>query len=83
MVNAVIDTGAQMPVVRPDVVEGQSINNRGSIQITSAFGEHEMERNRSAHGSPHFSPIPLVLLDNKPKRLIPALTLYLVNHLEG
>ncbi|GFY32095.1 transposable element Tcb2 transposase [Trichonephila clavipes] len=42
MVNAVIDTGAQMPVVRPDVVEGQSINNRGSIQITSAFGEHEM-----------------------------------------
>ncbi|GFV25656.1 hypothetical protein TNCV_3851401 [Trichonephila clavipes] len=25
MVNAVIDTGAQMPVVRPDVVEGQSI----------------------------------------------------------
>ncbi|GFW82149.1 hypothetical protein TNCV_5056241 [Trichonephila clavipes] len=42
MVNAVIDTGAQMPVVRPDVVEGQSINNRGSIQITSAFGEHGM-----------------------------------------
>ncbi|GFW39150.1 hypothetical protein TNCV_1831401 [Trichonephila clavipes] len=32
----------QMPVVRPDVVEGQSIDNRGSIQITSAFGEHEM-----------------------------------------
>ncbi|GFU36068.1 hypothetical protein TNCV_4191611 [Trichonephila clavipes] len=31
-----------MPVVRPDVVEGQSIDNRGSIQITSAFGEHEM-----------------------------------------
>ncbi|GFT12597.1 uncharacterized protein TNCV_5093852 [Trichonephila clavipes] len=42
MVNAVIDTGAQMPVVRPDVVEGQSTDNRGSIQITSAFGEHEM-----------------------------------------
>ncbi|GFX81572.1 hypothetical protein TNCV_4179132 [Trichonephila clavipes] len=42
MVNAVMDTGAQMPVVRPDVVEGQSIGNRGSIQITSAFGEHEM-----------------------------------------
>ncbi|GFU80031.1 hypothetical protein TNCV_579111 [Trichonephila clavipes] len=42
MVNAVIDTGAQMPVVRPDVVEGQSIDNRGSIRITSAFGEHEM-----------------------------------------
>ncbi|GFX25484.1 hypothetical protein TNCV_1407501 [Trichonephila clavipes] len=29
MVNAVIDTGAQMPVVRLDVVEGQSIDNRG------------------------------------------------------
>ncbi|GFX77569.1 hypothetical protein TNCV_4026191 [Trichonephila clavipes] len=29
MVNAVIDTGAQMPVVRADVVEGQSNNNRG------------------------------------------------------
>ncbi|GFX82897.1 hypothetical protein TNCV_2958531 [Trichonephila clavipes] len=42
MVNAVIDTGAQMPVVRADVVEGQNIDNRGSIQITSAFGEHEM-----------------------------------------
>ncbi|GFT06449.1 hypothetical protein TNCV_3355861 [Trichonephila clavipes] len=42
MVNAVIDTGAQMPVVRADVVEGQSIDTRGSIQITSAFGEHEM-----------------------------------------
>ncbi|GFV97477.1 hypothetical protein TNCV_2039851 [Trichonephila clavipes] len=42
MVNAVMDTGAQMPVVRPDVVEGQSIDNRGSIHITSAFGEHEM-----------------------------------------
>ncbi|GFT39552.1 hypothetical protein TNCV_298411 [Trichonephila clavipes] len=42
MVNAVMDTGAQMPVVSPDVVEGQSIDNRGSIQITSAFGEHEM-----------------------------------------
>ncbi|GFS50208.1 hypothetical protein TNIN_425101 [Trichonephila inaurata madagascariensis] len=42
MVNAVIDTGAQMPVVRADVVEGQGIDNRGSIQITSAFGKHEM-----------------------------------------
>ncbi|GFU39477.1 hypothetical protein TNCV_5011301 [Trichonephila clavipes] len=51
MVNAVIDTGAQMPVVRPDVVEGQSIDNRGSIQITSAFGEHEMgEIKRFQHG---------------------------------
>ncbi|GFY44244.1 hypothetical protein TNIN_242081 [Trichonephila inaurata madagascariensis] len=42
MVNAIIDTGAQMPVVSADVVEGQSIDNRGSIQITSAFGEHGM-----------------------------------------
>ncbi|GFW88928.1 hypothetical protein TNCV_2683621 [Trichonephila clavipes] len=42
MVNAAIDTGAQMPVVRADVVEGQSIDNRGSIQITFTFGEHEM-----------------------------------------
>ncbi|GFV49107.1 hypothetical protein TNCV_236411 [Trichonephila clavipes] len=41
MVNAVMDTGAQMPVVRPDVVEGQSIDNRGSVHVTSAFGEHE------------------------------------------
>ncbi|GFV42639.1 hypothetical protein TNCV_1893881 [Trichonephila clavipes] len=40
MVNAVIDTGAQMPVVRLDVVEGQSIDNRGSIQITSALGKN-------------------------------------------
>ncbi|GFV13739.1 hypothetical protein TNCV_2500731 [Trichonephila clavipes] len=42
VVNAVIDTGAQIPVVRADVVEGQIIDNRGSIQITSAFGKHEM-----------------------------------------
>ncbi|GFV27969.1 hypothetical protein TNCV_132861 [Trichonephila clavipes] len=42
MVNAVIDTGAQMPAVGADVVEGQSIDNRGSIQTMSAFGEHEM-----------------------------------------
>ncbi|GFU51307.1 hypothetical protein TNCV_2535631 [Trichonephila clavipes] len=42
MANAVMDTGAQMPVVIPDVVEGQSIHNRGSVQVTSAFGEHEM-----------------------------------------
>ncbi|GFU71078.1 hypothetical protein TNCV_1216031 [Trichonephila clavipes] len=42
MVNAVIDTGAQMPVVRADVVEGKCIDNKGSIQITFAFGEHEM-----------------------------------------
>ncbi|GFU62899.1 hypothetical protein TNCV_908351 [Trichonephila clavipes] len=31
-----------MLVVRADVVEGQSIDNRGSVQITSAFGELEM-----------------------------------------
>ncbi|GFS60212.1 hypothetical protein TNCV_2827151 [Trichonephila clavipes] len=42
MAKAVMDTGAQMPMVRPDVVEGQSIDNRGSVQVTSAFGEHEM-----------------------------------------
>ncbi|GFV28003.1 hypothetical protein TNCV_1920221 [Trichonephila clavipes] len=42
MVNAVIDTSAQMLVVRADVVEGQNIDNRGSVQITSAFGELEM-----------------------------------------
>ncbi|GFT42569.1 uncharacterized protein TNCV_1788071 [Trichonephila clavipes] len=34
--------GAQIPMVRADVVEGQIIDNRGTIQITSAFGEHEM-----------------------------------------
>ncbi|GFY42157.1 hypothetical protein TNIN_204451 [Trichonephila inaurata madagascariensis] len=42
MVNAAIDTGAQISVVRADVVEGQNIDNRGTIQITSAIGEHEM-----------------------------------------
>ncbi|GFS69835.1 hypothetical protein TNCV_3101501 [Trichonephila clavipes] len=42
IVNAVINTGAQMPVVRADVVEGKIIDNKGSIQITSAFGKHEM-----------------------------------------
>ncbi|GFY46033.1 hypothetical protein TNIN_156381 [Trichonephila inaurata madagascariensis] len=42
MVNAVIDTGAQESVVRANVVEGQSVNNGGTIQITFAFGEHEM-----------------------------------------
>ncbi|GFX51014.1 hypothetical protein TNCV_2733651 [Trichonephila clavipes] len=42
VVNAVIVTGAQMPVLRADVAEGQIIENRGSIQITSAFGEHRM-----------------------------------------
>ncbi|GFX94721.1 uncharacterized protein TNCV_4799981 [Trichonephila clavipes] len=51
IVNAVMDTGAQMPVVRPDVVEGQSMDNRGSIQITSAFGEHEMGEKTLANDS--------------------------------
>ncbi|GFX65219.1 hypothetical protein TNCV_4821101 [Trichonephila clavipes] len=63
IVNAVIDTSAQMPVERADVVEGQSIDNRGSIQITSAFGEHEMgelkgsnmEMNDLRHGVVPFS----------------------------
>ncbi|GFY32931.1 hypothetical protein TNCV_2876801 [Trichonephila clavipes] len=41
IVNAAIDTGAQMPVVRADV-EGQSVDDRGTMQITSAFGEDEM-----------------------------------------
>ncbi|GFU01344.1 hypothetical protein TNCV_3538501 [Trichonephila clavipes] len=42
IVNAAIDTGAQISVVRADVVEGQSIDNRGLVQVTSAFGEHDM-----------------------------------------
>ncbi|GFY41467.1 hypothetical protein TNIN_476671 [Trichonephila inaurata madagascariensis] len=47
-----------MPVVRADVVEGQIIDNRESIKITSALGEHElgelkgsnMEMNDLRHG---------------------------------
>ncbi|GFT78267.1 retrovirus-related Pol polyprotein from transposon opus [Trichonephila clavipes] len=42
MANAVMDTGAQMPVVRADVVEGQSVDSGGTIQIMSAFGEREV-----------------------------------------
>ncbi|GFX35340.1 hypothetical protein TNCV_101471 [Trichonephila clavipes] len=42
IVNAAIDTGAQVSVVKANVFEGQSVANGGSIQITSAFGEHEM-----------------------------------------
>ncbi|GFU57548.1 retrovirus-related Pol polyprotein from transposon opus [Trichonephila clavipes] len=42
IVNDVIDTGAQMPVVRADVVEGQSVDSGGTIQIMSAFGEREV-----------------------------------------
>ncbi|GFT09489.1 transposon Ty3-I Gag-Pol polyprotein [Trichonephila clavipes] len=40
---AVIDTGAQISVVRADVVEGQSVDSGGTIQIMSAFGEREVE----------------------------------------
>ncbi|GFX31375.1 hypothetical protein TNCV_2061911 [Trichonephila clavipes] len=58
IVNAAIDTGAQIPVVRTNVVEGQSVDNRGTIQITSAFWEHDrgelkgsnMENNDLKHG---------------------------------
>ncbi|GFU18744.1 transposon Ty3-I Gag-Pol polyprotein [Trichonephila clavipes] len=39
---AVIDTGAQISVVRADVVEGQSVDSGGTIQIMSAFGEREV-----------------------------------------
>ncbi|GFS63387.1 hypothetical protein TNIN_241271 [Trichonephila inaurata madagascariensis] len=39
MVNAAID---KIFVVRAEVAKGQSADNRGTIQITSAFGEHEM-----------------------------------------
>ncbi|GFU57098.1 hypothetical protein TNCV_1779621 [Trichonephila clavipes] len=42
MVNNVIGPGTQIPVVRADVVEGESIDNRRTIQTMSAFGEHEM-----------------------------------------
>ncbi|GFU36220.1 CCHC-type domain-containing protein [Trichonephila clavipes] len=39
ILKAVIDTGAQISVVRADVVEGQSVDSGGTIQIMSAFGE--------------------------------------------
>ncbi|GFX42899.1 uncharacterized protein TNCV_5072631 [Trichonephila clavipes] len=42
MVNAVMDTGAQMPVVRADVVEGQSVDSGGTIQIMLAFEERDL-----------------------------------------
>ncbi|GFU00354.1 hypothetical protein TNCV_4258901 [Trichonephila clavipes] len=58
ILNVAIDTGAQIPVVTADVVEGQSVDNKGTIQITSAFWEHEigevkdsnMELNDLRHG---------------------------------
>ncbi|GFY37180.1 hypothetical protein TNIN_232591 [Trichonephila inaurata madagascariensis] len=43
IVNAAIDTSVQMHVVRANVVEGQSVDSGRTIQITSAFGEHEMD----------------------------------------
>ncbi|GFS64958.1 transposon Ty3-I Gag-Pol polyprotein [Trichonephila clavipes] len=42
ILKAVIDTGAQISVVRADVVEGQSVDSGGPIQIMSAFGEREV-----------------------------------------
>ncbi|GFY71900.1 hypothetical protein TNIN_18801 [Trichonephila inaurata madagascariensis] len=43
IVNAAVDTGDQVPAVRADVVEEQSVDNRGTIQITSAVWEHDMD----------------------------------------
>ncbi|GFY59063.1 hypothetical protein TNIN_488031 [Trichonephila inaurata madagascariensis] len=42
IVNAAIDTGAQVSVVRANVVEGQSVDNGGTTQVTSAIEEHEI-----------------------------------------
>ncbi|GFW07119.1 retrovirus-related Pol polyprotein from transposon opus [Trichonephila clavipes] len=42
ILKAVIDTGVQISVVRADVVEGQSVDSGGTIQIMSAFGEREV-----------------------------------------
>ncbi|GFV75457.1 uncharacterized protein TNCV_1483031 [Trichonephila clavipes] len=42
ILKAVIDTGAQISVARADVVEGQSVDSGGTIQIMSAFGEREV-----------------------------------------
>ncbi|GFY57353.1 hypothetical protein TNIN_34271 [Trichonephila inaurata madagascariensis] len=42
ILNTDIDTGAQIPVITAGVVEGQIIDNKGTIQITPAFWEHEM-----------------------------------------
>ncbi|GFW46293.1 retrovirus-related Pol polyprotein from transposon opus [Trichonephila clavipes] len=44
ILKAVIDTGAQISVVRADVVEGQSVDSGGTIQIMSAFGEREVTK---------------------------------------
>ncbi|GFW76755.1 CCHC-type domain-containing protein [Trichonephila clavipes] len=42
ILKAVIDTGALISVVRADVVEGQSVDIGGTIQIMSPFGEREI-----------------------------------------
>ncbi|GFT59744.1 hypothetical protein TNCV_146451 [Trichonephila clavipes] len=54
---AVIDNSAQISVVRADVVEGQSVDSGGTIQIMSAFGERsnriedfQPENRRPRHG---------------------------------
>ncbi|GFY25298.1 uncharacterized protein TNCV_2484181 [Trichonephila clavipes] len=42
ILKAVIDTGAQISMIRADVVEGQSVDSGGTIQIMSAFGKREV-----------------------------------------
>ncbi|GFU95263.1 hypothetical protein TNCV_4308621 [Trichonephila clavipes] len=67
--NVAIDTGSKIPVVRADVVEGQSVDNRGTIQIMSVFWEHDrgqlkgskMENNDLKHG---VVPIPKNFVNN-------------------
>ncbi|GFS53815.1 retrovirus-related Pol polyprotein from transposon opus [Trichonephila clavipes] len=44
ILNAAIDTGAQIPVVTADVIEGQSVDSGGTIRIMSAFGEREVTK---------------------------------------
>ncbi|GFV82624.1 hypothetical protein TNCV_1618531 [Trichonephila clavipes] len=39
ILKAVIDTGAQISVIREDVVKGKSVDSGGTIQIMSVFGE--------------------------------------------
>ncbi|GFT21340.1 hypothetical protein TNCV_3816251 [Trichonephila clavipes] len=59
VVNAVIAASAQIPMVGANEVEGKSFDNGGTIQITSAFGEHgmgelkvsDMEINDPRHGA--------------------------------
>ncbi|GFT20832.1 retrovirus-related Pol polyprotein from transposon opus [Trichonephila clavipes] len=42
ILKAVTNTGVQISMVRADVVEGQSVDSGGTIQIMSAFGEREV-----------------------------------------